>query len=282
MIFRLEFNLPKNVVTTLRERSGHIYDLLTNSGLAFPPIELNMFGEALYYSGKNSVDAFLEHRDDLLIVGKALIAASLIRFEVPDRIMKYDDNWLRYMFNQLNTDFDEFSENEISFVTFNYDSTVEWFLATSLAHSFSKTIGQCKPVLDAIPIIHLHGRLAYLPWESKDGRAYDAVVDENSIRKGMAGLKIIHEDINDGRDADFAKAKTLLEDAEKIYFMGFGFNKINVGRLGIADLQPNKCIATAFGLSNNEVGYIHKLTGGKVVFDHNNCIGFCRERVSWS
>jgi hypothetical protein len=268
--------LTQNVVTTLRERSGHTYDLLTNSGLALNPTELNMFGEALYYSGKNSVDAFLEHRDDFLIVGKALIVASLIRFEVPDVIMKYDQqNWLRYIFNQLNTGFDEFSENEIAFVTFNYDRTVEWFIATSLANSFSKTIEECKPVLEAIPIIHLHGRLGYLPWEGKDGRAYNAVVDENSIRK------IIHEDINDGRDADFAKAKTLLKDAEKIYFMGFGFNKINVDRLGIADLQPNKCIATAFGLSANEVGYLHNVTDGKVVFDHRDCIGFCRERVSW-
>jgi hypothetical protein len=274
--------LTQSVVTTLRERSGHTYDLLTNSGLALNPTELSMFGEALYFSGKNSVDAFLEHRDDFLIVGKALIVASLIRFEVPDAIMKYDqNNWLRYMFNQLNTGFEEFSENEIAFVTFNYDRTVEWFLATSLAHSFSKTIEQCKPVLEAIPIIHLHGRLGYLPWESKDGRAFDAVIDENSVRKGMAGVKIIHEDINDGRDADFAKAKALLKDAEKIYFMGFGFNKINVDRLGIADLQPNKCIATTFGLSANEVGYIHKMTDGKVVFDHHDCIGFCRERVSW-
>jgi hypothetical protein len=211
-----------------------------------------------------------------------MIVASLIRFEVPETIMRYDQgNWLRYMFNQLNAGFDEFSKNEIAFVTFNYDRTVEWFLAMSLANSFSKTIEQCKPVLEAIPIIHLHGRLGYLPWESKDGRAFDAVVDENSVRKGMAEIKIIHEDIDGGRDADFAKAKELLKNAEKVYFIGFGFNKINVERLGIADLEHNKCIATTYGLTANEVGYIHKITDGKVLFDGNDCIGFCRNRVSW-
>jgi hypothetical protein len=120
-----------------------------------------------------------------------------------------------------------------------------------------------------------------LPWESKDGRAFNAVVDENSVRKGMAEIKIIHEDIDDGRDADFGKAKELLKNAEKIYFMGFGFNNINVDRLGIADLEPNKCIATTYGLTANEVGYIQKITDGKVLFDGNDCIGFCRNRVSW-
>jgi hypothetical protein len=274
--------LTNNVVTIVKERSSHAYDLLTNSGLSFSPTELNMFGDALYYSGKNSVDAFLEYREDFLIVGKALMVVALIPFEVPETIMRYDQgNWLRYMFNQLNADFDQFSDDEIAFVTFNYDRTVEWFLATCLANSFSKTIEECKSVLEAIPIVHLHGRLGYLPWESKRGRPYGAIVDENSIRTAMAEIKIIHEDINDGRDADFAKAKELLKNAEKIYFIGFGFNKINVERLGIADLEPNKCIATTYGLTANEVGYIHKITDGKVVFDGNDCMNFCRNRVSW-
>ena len=39
----------------VKERSSHVYDILTNSGLSFSQTELNMFGEALYYSGKNSV-----------------------------------------------------------------------------------------------------------------------------------------------------------------------------------------------------------------------------------
>ena len=98
----------------------------------------------------------------------------------------------------------------------------------------------------------------------------------------MAEIKIIHEDIDDNRDADFSKAKLLLESAEKIYFMGFGFNKLNVERLGITSLQPNKSVATAFGLKSREIENIHRITNGKVIFEFHDCIGLCRESVIWS
>ena len=111
-------------------------------------------------------------------------------------------------------------------------------------------------MLASIPIIHLHGRLGYLPWEHPTGRDFNTVIDEEVLRKCIDQIKIIHEDITDGRDADFEKAKRLLEWAEKIYFMGFGFNNLNGERLGIANISENKSVATAFGLSQNEVGSI--------------------------
>jgi len=45
-----------------------------------------------------------------------------------------------------------------------------------------------------------------------------------------------HEDITDGRDRDFAEAKKLLTAADQIILMGFGYNAVNVERLGITDL----------------------------------------------
>lgn len=98
----------------------------------------------------------------------------------------------------------------------------------------------------------------------------------------MAKFKIMHEYIDDNRDADFSKAKLLLESAETIYFMWFGFNNLNVERLGITSVQPNKSVATAFGLKSREVDSIHRITNGKVIFEIHDCICLCRERVIWS
>jgi hypothetical protein len=189
---------------------------------------------------------------------------------------------LRYLYNQLNTKFDEFSENQLAIITFNYDRVVEWFLLTCLQNSFGKPTMECLKVLASIPVVHLHGRLGYLPWESTTGREFSGKIDEQGLRKSIDEIKIIHEDISDGRDADFEKAKKLLDEAEKIYFMGFGFNNLNVERLGISHLSANKSWASAFGLTSNEIQAISKIINQKIVFSHYDCIGFCREIVTWS
>jgi hypothetical protein len=273
--------LTELMLKDLRER-GRIYDML-RTGLSLNADALDNFATSLYNSGKNSVDAFLEHRQEFMDIGKAAIASSLIPFEIQDKVMDFGaGNWLRYMYNQLNSGFDDFPENRISFITFNYDRTVEWFLANSLQNSFGRTIDECKKVLDSIPVVHLHGRLGYLPWENAHGRDFGSTLDRDNVRASVDQIKIIHEDIDDNRDSDFKKAKLLLESAEKIYFMGFGFNKLNVDRLGLSGLQPNKSIATAFGLTTNEIGFINKMTNGKILFENRDCINLCRERVAWN
>ena len=142
---------------------------------------IDAFGQAFYYSCKNSIDAFLEHRIEFMDIGKAAIAASLIGFEVPEYIFKYkQDNWLRYTFDRLSTRFEEFGRNRLSIITFNYDRAAEWFLFTSLLNSYGKTYDECVEMLKSIPVIHLHGRLGYLPWEKPPGRAFGNIVDENT------------------------------------------------------------------------------------------------------
>ena len=158
----------------------------------------------------------------------------------------------------------------------------EWFLFTSLLNSYGKTSNECVEILKSIPVIHLHGRLGYLPWEKPPGRAVENIVDENTLRESIYHIKIIHEDISDGRDADFNQARTLLAEADQIYFLGFGLNRTNVERLGIAKLAPNKSIATALGLSTRVVMQASVITDGKVIFENLDCIGLCRNLINWS
>lgn len=119
------------------ELSGRIFDQLQGAGHApynnlreifgFGQTEINRFRDAFYFSGKNSVDAFLEHRTEFLAIGKAATAAVLVEYENPWRLFQYDDqNWLRYLYNNLNTSFDDFGSNKLSIVTFNYDRVVEF------------------------------------------------------------------------------------------------------------------------------------------------------------
>src|SRR5437868_420474 len=71
--------------------------------------EFDVFRNALQFSGKNSVDAFLEHRTDFMGVGKAAMAYVLIKRENPAALFATKStNWLRYIYDKMNSPFEEF------------------------------------------------------------------------------------------------------------------------------------------------------------------------------
>lgn len=96
------------------------------------PNEFIQFKKALAESPAESIDAFLEHRDEFTRIGKHAIAAELLKCEQRERL--YDpgneDDWYRYLFNRMTAGvrFDHFLQNEVSFVTFNYDRSLEEYL----------------------------------------------------------------------------------------------------------------------------------------------------------
>lgn len=139
--------------------------------ISFSDEEIGDFCTQLQYSASTSVDAFLEHRTEFLDLGKAAMAFMLVRCESSDALWTFADaNWLSFIFNRMNTPFEEFAATPISFITFNYDRSLEHFLHTSLQYKYRKDGKQCAAVLCKIPIIHLHGRLGYLPWQDDKGK----------------------------------------------------------------------------------------------------------------
>jgi hypothetical protein len=158
------FNFPTGIelseLVSLHLRPGHgAFNTLVQFG-HFSEEDIRQFREAFVFSGKNSVDAFLEHRSDLILIGKAATAAILIGYEDRENLFRFNPpNWLRCIYNNLNTSFDEFGFNTLSIITFNYDRSVENFFFESLKNSYNKADDECKEVLEKLPIIHLHGRL---------------------------------------------------------------------------------------------------------------------------
>jgi hypothetical protein len=240
------------------------------------------FREEFYESGKNSVDAFLEHREDLMEIGKLVTAFALIEKEVLEELFTFTESWLRELYNRLNSTFDEFGSNKVSFVTFNYDRSVENFFFRALSKSYNAAANDVTALMSKIPIVHLHGRLGFLPWQSEgESRPYNHQVTADALRIAAKNIKIIHEDITDGRDGDFAAAKKLLAEADQIILMGFGYNSTNVERLGIRDLPDHKMIGTCVGLGAKGEAAVKEITGGKVQLIGGDCTHFVRELMRW-
>ena len=267
-----------SLANLLHDTLGHQHDVITS------------FSKEFYLSGKPTIDAFLEHRTEYEQLGKAVIAATLIRHETDSvfdiMVNPGEYNWLRYTYERLDSGFEEFGENKVSFITFNYDRVLEWFFVTALSNSYKKRPSECAELLKRIPIIHLHGRLGYLPWEASDGnkRDFNGDITKETLEACVKEIKIIYEDPSDGRDAEFTHARELLDEAERVYILGFGFHRTNVERLGLNKLtKKDKSLATGYGLTQREQGDIRNhITDGCVAINSEfRCIDFCRNIVDW-
>jgi len=266
---------------------GHdAFNRLTEVGYAAEKIR--NFRDSFFLSGKNSVDAFLEHRTDLMELGKFATAAVLIPYEREDKLFGYDNNWLRYLYNRLNTSFEDFGSHQLSIITFNYDRTVEHFFFTSLQNSYAKNVEECYRIMKRIPIIHLHGTLAPLPWQTSVGsRPFDSNCTKSDIATAASYIKIIHENITDGRDKDFQRAKDLMKEAERILFLGFGYNKTNMDRLGLRELLPRKSsgacqiYGTCVGMGEYEKNIARVASDEIIELLGGDCLHFVKELLRW-
>ena len=118
-------------------------------------------------------------------------------------------------------------------------------------------------------------------WQTKGGRAYGPITNASELQICIDEIKILHEDIS-GRDKDFQRAKQLMHDAWKIIFLGFGYGEVNVRRLDLAAIDPDKSYSTGVDIHNAELRDIIRRTKGKVnVCRPADCLLLLREWVDW-
>jgi hypothetical protein len=271
------------VVTELEDSRPLFAFLQTNMGIG--PTQIRNFRQALYYSGKSSVDGFLEHRPEFVAIGKAAMAAILIGKEVEEALFKTNESWLRYMYDRLNASFEEFANNAISFITFNYDRSLEHFLFLSLKHSYGKSDEECAVQLAKLPIVYLHGRLGPLPWQQQaTSRAYDNRLDPTSLRVAVQSIRIVHEsDKPEELAKEFITAKGLIEKAEQLYFLGFGYNEINMRRLDLRNtINTTQALGTAKGIAGRERERIDQYTASKIQLQDLDCFSLVKSMVEWA
>jgi hypothetical protein len=272
------YQLYEAIYNNLLNSSNLKYGILRD--LNFNENDIIKFRTDLHYSSKGSVDAFLEWRPEYIEIGKAAIAIELIGYENTEKLFddKNTQHWYRYLYNKLNASFDEFDKNKISFITFNYDRSLEHYLFTALRHSYGKPLDECSAKIKNIPIIHVHGILGYLPWQGNPSRGYHYGMGElDKIKESYSFIKIIHENIDN--DPEFSQAHKLIEDAEIICFLGFGYNRTNIKRLYFRRALNNikRISGTTYGLTEQECADIkHNFTTLLLDQKHSDILTYLR------
>lgn len=222
--------------------------------------------EKLRLSGYGSVDQFLEKNPALTDVGKLAIAAALIPCErysglFPPRAPRRD-HWLEVFANMLHAGERNYLRNRVTVLTYNYDRSLEYYLWNVITTRLPEKSRALLRHLGHIPIIHVHGQLGRLGTIVDDGKGtipYGSPVmsTPDAMRIAIREISVIHS-VNPTTSA-FVAARRALEEAERIYFLGFGYNATNLDRLQIfrkkwTAERRMKCIVrgTSLGLSARE------------------------------
>ena len=125
-----------------------------------------------------------------------------------------------------------------------------------------------------IPIIHVYGKIGYLPWQAGVynersnyyGKSFIVNYGGNadySVNVGLATHKMIEIMYEERKDKpELETARELISNADRIMFLGFGYDELNLSILNLPHLLEKKQIfGTAYGATNNEIENIKGLLG---------------------
>lgn len=226
--------------------------------------EVEDFRNELRHSDFGSVDEFLEKNAGYMSLGKLAIASALIPYEDEKRLFPPHapaDHWYKQLADALEVQSEAVCDNQLAVLTFNYDRSLEVYLRTVISTRRRCTHSEAAEVLQSIPIIHLYGDLGKLEGTTQDATMYSPDLEPAKVKAAARSMKIIHE--SEDQTPEFDEGVKLLEKAERIYFLGFGYHPTNVRRLRVFDnewdaerRQRQTVRGTSQGIENQEWGPI--------------------------
>jgi hypothetical protein len=196
---------------------------------------------------------------------KFLIAIQIIKQENPHALnpISLGDHWYHAVWNSLVSEIDDagkLKNNKVRFVSFNYDRSLEGFLQEATENTFGIPGAEALAAWSEIPILHVYGLVGkFLSEPGLDGRPYVQNCGHEEVRLASEGIKIIPEFRNG--DPEFRVVREWFEWSERICFLGFGFDELNIQRLAVSTFlndmklqgRPHYDLqASCFGLTNAE------------------------------
>lgn len=251
-----------NELNGLASRTGrHFYD----------EKELVRFSEVYSESHPTLVDYFLAKTpiQKWKEIGKYGITLSLIEAEMKyassSKFSYYDKDWFSILFDRMTSDILKqsdlvrFKENQVSFITFNYDRSLEMLFFETLKSNYDLDESKIYEMVSGINIFHAFGRMPLLQYEDKTKQffhPFGSDITETLITNTLKNILTIHE-----RKSELDWINDEISKAKRIFFLGFGFADENINLLNMFNnILHNKTqiIATSIGLSRQQTDRITK------------------------
>lgn len=231
----------------------------------------DQFTKTFKNSSTPSIDLFLSRNKQFSDIGRLAIISSLLHFEHESKfredIEEQDQDWYSYLYQRMTSSliepdgYKKFGNNQIIFITFNYDRSLEHFLYESLKNSFSEAgDDEIAAEFKKIPIYHIFGKIKALPWEDKfEGIDYVTRDKESpydrfsfeTLQKWSSNIRIVHEEI----PSNLSHIIGNITNGKRVFFLGFGYAPENLEILKASGNQTmgQEIYGTALNFSDMEI-----------------------------
>jgi hypothetical protein len=209
-----------------------------------------------------SIDRFLSLHSEFEAIGKFAIAYIIIEKEYIAKTQmtschptKDTKNWYRYLLDEITyCKPEEILENKLNIITFNYDLSLEYYLKKNLENNkyFKDHIAEF--FLNTLTIHHVYGQVGKTLKDYKTDN-YGKVVNFKGdtektnlqyIYKNSHKIEVV---LNDKIVATDTKAKSLINKANQIFILGYGFLRENNKKI---DLNNQNITAQRISYTNFE------------------------------
>lgn len=220
--------------------------------------EIRKFAQIFRESQNPSIDSYLStftNKNEVLPdykfhveIGKAIIEG-ILSYYYNSILIGKEYNWIQYLFK---SHFDKWEHveysmtNPLNIITFNYDIYFESCIKEYLKHNYIKNYRKIDERL--VNIFHSYGSL-----------------------NGDEEIRVIGEDRESSLEETSLKLGELIENVKKVYFLGFGFDEINLDLLfsKVCDkkLQNISFYSTNIGLNKFKINDIYKKINNKFTIE---------------
>lgn len=142
---------------------------------------------------------------------------------------------------------------DVAFIVFNYDRCLEQYLSLALTQYYGEGSPVIRQALQSLTILHPYGQVGSMNWQNGTTVPFGGEAD-GMLRSVADGILTFTESAEDGVTAD---VKALIQGAETVVFMGFGFLPQNV-QLLTANRRSNasRVFYTTKGISKSDTDFV--------------------------
>jgi hypothetical protein len=298
----------------ITQQHGNLINVLKT--VAIDSTFVDEFVAKLKASGTPSIDTWLSQTENkkFMDFGKIAIAAVIANAEHHATNHPYvADDWYKWLITKMmsNTiNLDQFLENKVTFITFNYDRMLEWRLGQCIDNFYGVAHGVRNSALKGMfgRIVHVHGHLAFDNYDSlnqnirnialnsvssfQGGERIKRIIDYGIKAQELSkSIKIIGEGVDNNHEYQYV---SLIQGAEKIIFLGFGYDDKNIALLRIKgralqllnksfnDPLEIPIVGSAYGLGNAQRKDAKSEIHNGIYLGEKDlsCVPFCNEYVS--
>lgn len=210
---------------------------------------LEKFQHTFDQSEVYSIDRFVFNYPEYASVAQHYTALILLECE---RLKKPASNWYRKLWNEVIIPRASKAASPLEFITFNYDRSWASYLDNA-ARSYYPKQEEALYARNMARISHVYGSLGPL---SGEGNVV-CYGETDSANKAGSQIKLISP-----RAESRAWIAEKLEDYDRLVFLGFGFDELNMETLGIIEAKrPKEIYASCFGLSEVTKTYAEERMG---------------------